>query len=416
MKRIILFSLICLLILLLFTGCPELFKDMEYAIIQNKSDYTIVVFVDNEYKNIVAPGVTYKFGLYTKVTYTLLCRADPYKWGPKKIILKKGEPYTWVIKNPPEATPVPTIKPTPEPTPIPNGEITINNLSSSLVIIYFAGNMEGTIEAGNSENYTKEIGNYNLLAIPQRISGTWDENIDLSEEGYIWNLETEIESYPADNCRVWNFENNYQNQYGVDDWDTKDNCLFDSSIKKIGNYSIKDDNSNDSAHLQIPIEYIIGESQSVGFWLYVSYLNSGVNTTVSYIYWNGANHIWLRIREDSGEFYIRLFFYKGMTGSYVDSDTFGLNEWHYIAMSYDADNEIGYLIVDNNKYSLEPSGTWDSLLNSWHKITIAWYSSGAYQYRVNMDELCIVANLYIQPGIWVQHYNHNVPWGEEYIP
>ena len=62
--------------------------------IKPKADYTIDIFVDNEYENKVPPGATYEFGLYTNRAYTLLCTAAPHQWGPIKITLKKGAPYT----------------------------------------------------------------------------------------------------------------------------------------------------------------------------------------------------------------------------------------------------------------------------------------------------------------------------------
>ena len=197
------------IVTIFLNSCPGIFKDTEYCIIDKKSDYTIFVFVDNEYKNTVTPDNSYKFGLYTEQTYSILCTSGTNQWGPKNKKLIKGKPYTWIINNPPEPIGTPTPEPTSVPTPIPEAYITINNNSLWSVNIIINGLTEGLpLDSEKSVTYTKPIGNYNLVA--QINAGefdgrVWAENINLSEEGYIWSLEPSSEFYPVENYRIWNF-------------------------------------------------------------------------------------------------------------------------------------------------------------------------------------------------------------------
>jgi len=36
--------------------------------------------------------------------------------------------------------------------------------------------------------------------------------------------------------------------------------------------------------------------------------------------------------------------------------------------------------------------------------------------KIYLDELIMATNQFTDPQIFVDHYNHNVPWGAEYIP
>jgi hypothetical protein len=167
MKKVIIISPGCLLILFFLNSCPALFKDVEAININNESIYTINFFVDNEYENTIAPGNKFQTARYTNEKYSLLCASGSYKWGPKTINLKKGKPYTWTIKN---------------PTPDVTGDIVIFNNTLHTVVIFFSKKYQGyLIKAGENIRYTEKTGIYDLYALTTDGSNlSWNNTIDLT--------------------------------------------------------------------------------------------------------------------------------------------------------------------------------------------------------------------------------------------
>jgi len=89
--------------------------------------------------------------------------------------------------------------------------------------------------SGSSAAFTKVTGvGYDLYAVSA--NGNWYVHIDeLPEDGFIWDLQSDTELFP-DNCLVYNFENNFEDQSGMDYWDYKKDVSFSSLIKKMTGY------------------------------------------------------------------------------------------------------------------------------------------------------------------------------------
>lgn len=317
-----------------------------------------------------------------------------------------------------EPTPEPTVPPTPvpteTPTPLPQADITVNNNSSWNVNVYIGGILEGAINAGDNNTYTKDIGNYDLIA--QVNSGEhqgeyWSENIDLTITAYIWNLEPGIESYP-ENCRVFNFEDNYEDHLGIDDWNSKIDLDLNSSVVKYGSYSLTGMSGNLGIIRTNDNWGTIGESQSCGFWIYIDdELVEGLYSLLS-IYSSIENVIRIRLEiDDSGIFPIMII-EKGNIETILEGDYIDTEEWYYVGICYNSGSNTAYFVVNDTINTISPSGTWTGSNNFLLQLTIANYTNIVY----NIDELCIVADKFIDPQVFVDHYNHNVPWEAEYVP
>lgn len=392
MKRFLLFSIFCI-IFLSFSSCPELFKDVEEIIVDNQSDFTLEFFVDDEYRETIAPGTTYQTADYTKVEHILLCTSDPYQWGPVTIVLDKGTPYIWTIENP--AT----------------GNITVNNNSSfDNVCIIIGGLVAGYLDSGENGTYSRFVGNYNLIASTP--TGSWQQNIDLTEEGYIWNLEANIEFFPSENCQVWNFEDTHEDHLGIDDWDVKGEYIALSTLhSKFGDYSY----FATSSHRGNLIKYIDGtikNSQSACIWVYFTSITNSFYPSAIFHFYDIDNRFLLYAYEDNLRLAIKL---NGVENFFDEIliENISLNTWHLLGISYNADNTTLYIVANTTIFSYE---ILDEIIEN-GIIKINFVTDNNYLDSTQfIDEAFIAPNQFIDPQIFVDHYTHNAPWGEEYIP
>lgn len=272
----------------------------------------------------------------------------------------------------------------------------------------------GRVISSTSESFKRSSGyTYSMYCIDKDeifIWGPKEVYIDFDED-YEWIIgDPESESYPSENCHVFNFENNYEDQYGIDNWSVKVNEALSLTEKKFGNYSLFA-KTDSFAGLQTDSSYwTIGKSQSIGVW--VKFIDLPVSGTLITAYCNVAETNFFFIKASSNG----IGFFVGKNGtesSSIYTTTPIDGEWHYVALSYNTDTNICYGIVDNNIIFFEPSGTWGTGYGV-ANIMAANNDEGIRTFY--MDEACFAPDQYIHPDTWVQHYNHNIPWGAEYIP
>ncbi len=231
------------------------------------------------------------------------------------------------------------------------------------------------------------------------------------------NPPASIEFLPNPNYRIFDFENDYDDQDGNDDWDTKTNLAFDSGTYKINNYSLSATSGNNGI-LAVTNTGSIGESQALGGWFYISSSGTATDTTafaLMYLY-EADNNIGLFLGRNLGNNTLTLKYLVEKNGSIVanlitvcDID---LDEWVYIGYSYDSTTDKIYVIY--NDTILESSvlgGSWGSGTFDY----IAVYTKNnqvtdGITASVNIDELLFYWDKYLDPNILAQHYTHGVAW------
>jgi len=235
------------------------------------------------------------------------------------------------------------------------------------------------------------------------------------------NPPDSAELFPGSNYRIFNFENNYEDHLGVDDWSQKTNGAFDSSEKKFGSYSLFATNTNIS-NIRTPAGGTIGEDQSFGFWLRLDY--SGTSSTaetisIAVLYQSPGDYIAIRISQEIGsdDIKINLTVLKSSVYEY-DNDFIVLTSgsWYYIGISYDSDNDIAYLNINNVIYNTGViGGTWGTGAFDYCVLMGRQnFANGGLTITNRFDELVFAWDQYITPNIWAQHYNHNVTWNTDY--
>ncbi len=436
---------ICLIILcvisLSISGC---FPDGKYhslieITLTNQTTHNVNFFtrrIENEEEmsvtnhGIIPAQTSESFQRASGYTYAMYCTAsienETITYGPQEIYIDFDNDYEWTVSDSPTAepteTPEPTITPepteeptlTPEGTPLPEGDITINNNSPWDVNISISGFVEEILNSGDTGIYTRAIGNYNLLAQVNTIQ-YWSENIDLTETGYVWDLNTSTETYPIVNYRIFDFENNYEDHLGVAYWVVTNTTLFDLNYKKFGNYSLFGSGTTMDYIRSDNDEWTPGESQACAIWILGTKLDSGGTYCIGFDQaYAPQNRIIAYISSDSVSFLI----YKANGGSSTYHDftvNISNNKWHYFGFSYNKNSNTFYGIFDDNIYTISDiPGTWDASASHTGYIRIRTYNN--VDYTMFVDEAIICPDEFIDPQIFVDHYNHGAPWGAEYIP
>jgi len=226
------------------------------------------------------------------------------------------------------------------------------------------------------------------------------------------NPPTSDEFIPHPNFRVFNFENNYQDHLGVDDWGTKTDLAFSTTQKKFGSYSLYDDNSvGGTSGLIAPASYTCGQSQAMGIWIYPTVSNMD-NFLLANLQWDANNYISLAVDSPSNEVAtFKILMRKGGTLTTITStQELPINQWYYIAFSYNATTNKMYLVVNTEIVEDTPSGAWGVSTSVYTSLSTCLYAVGIFYFRSYMDELLIYPNKYLDPNYLAQHYTHNTAW------
>jgi hypothetical protein len=226
---------------------------------------------------------------------------------------------------------------------------------------------------------------------------------------------TGTEFLPHPDFRIFAFENNYQDQYGVDDWVTKTDLAFDST-KKFGTYSLRA-SSTMSGLLASPTAGTFGGSQAFGAWVYFSASGTATATgTLTMMAMSGTyDQVYINTRHTNGSAVIQIGASVVKNSVTVYNAAFGTisNGWHYIGGVYDSSSDILYVTVDGTIYNTGVlGGTWYGgsasgyfFIRPKHNYVYAGITYSAF-----FDELLFYWDKYLDPEIFVQHYTHNVTW------
>lgn len=409
--RIIGILLIACIVVLTIIGCfpSGEFHSLVDITLSNQSSYNVNFFTrrigDREEMSdtdhgIVLSGTSNSFKRSSGYTYSMYCKDknEIHNWGPKEVYIDFDQDYEWIIEDP------------------PRGNITINNNSGYNINIHISDIDKGNINSGEFTVYSEEIGNYNLKARIENGSYTgycWHNSIELTEAGYIWNLEINTELYPSENCYVWNFEEIYNDHLGKIECNIVLGEIFYSPNKKYDDFSLH----TKSEELIIQSDFIhatIGLSQSMGSWIYISDWNDNLQGFAIFEITNKyapLNLIQYRLKKEDLDYKAVIDVRKNSTPSNLKGEyIFNVNKWNYVAFSYDADTNLLWLVCNDSITSYEPEGSWGE------GTLCARYFSHTTNVNSYLDETIWLPNQFIAPQVFVDHYNHNVPWGAEYIP
>ena len=154
--------------------------------------------------------------------------------------------------------------------------------------------------------------------------------------------------------------------------------------------------------LALSIEWV-GKATGICQWAYLTAArNFGWNVPTGLTY---DDYISIYVYET----YLRVAVKKGDVTVLDDTTTITgsfHNEWHLFGAVYDADEDELTVVVDNNKY------VFSSLGGSWTvspgdgDITPLWVPDAGSI----LDDLLIAVDDSADPDLFIQHYNHNVPW------
>ena len=320
---------------------------------------------------------------------------------------------------------------------VDNGDLTANNISvgklvaSEINTIFLqatAAVIVGYYTGGTGTNESPEEGDRRAvieedeMRLEEWTAGVWStvrgvliggivaglflSGIGCNNAYHPENPPTNIEYFPNNNYRVFNFENNHQDQYSTDDWNTKTNVAYSTTQKKYGAYSLFAAASSVSDS-RFTSGGITGQDQSIGFWAYLDTLTAANAQMLQYYYEPGSSTNQLYITATNTGIYFGTY-----KGSFDNEQYFFSGDysggWHYFGISWKESENKLYCVLDNEIQTVTNTDTWDS---GTFEFRLRAYNTSI---KIYIDEVVYSPNQFINPDIWVQHYNHNTAWNIDF--
>jgi len=210
-----------------------------------------------------------------------------------------------------------------------------------------------------------------------------------------------LDPIPGRGFHLFKFDNNAQDQHGVDPWTITAGAFAYSTTRWEGTHSLYPD------HLLAWYAggWVVGASCTACFM----FRDDTTAVQHGILSFNASN------LDDRIRLYysyprtMRLEIKKGAAvAEEISSAVLSTGTWHFVGMTYNSATNTGYLRVDGNQYSLTPSGTWGSGTKS---VYLALPPSPAQR---KMDDLLISADTAMDPDLFFQHVQRNVAWTAEY--
>ena len=220
--------------------------------------------------------------------------------------------------------------------------------------------------------------------------------------------EVSAEFFPSAEFRVFNFENNYEDQHGVDDWSTKVDVALTTAQKKFGLRSLFATANNDGSLATPSTYWSVGEDQAFGIWFYPTVYSPTLGFSPIFCYRTVTDTLEIIVFDDK----VRMLIQKG--GNTTTNDftiALPLNTWHFIGLIYDSSLDKIYLVVNDEIVSWTTfPGTWNTGTKGALVVVSGNNYNGSTYY---LDEALFAPDQLIDPDIFVQHYNHNVAWNTD---
>ncbi len=297
------------------------------------------------------------------------------------------------------------------------------NISGSLTIGYNGTGTESSPDEGDRRIYIDG----DEISFEEYTGGAWstvnsiklggaDSNGNfapfLSCRGVVNPLadDVNVEFFPSEDFRVFNFENHYRDQYGVDDWELKSNVGFINTIKKFGFYSLK--STSGAGVLRAKETWTVGQSQTAGAWVYFQDLGSTPRHTLFGYFTDDYDEIDVFI-DNNNKINLRLTVGTEPVITITSTMTVSTGQWYFIGFTYNRSHNNAHLIVNDKIYSHTVSNAWGNGANPIIYAQVENTENGATTCNSLMDELLFAPDINIDPNLFVQHYNHNVPWNTD---
>lgn len=314
------------------------------------------------------------------------------------------------------------------PAPVPKAAI--ENIHLDFSSPSGNGTIENPVEGdrlytriGTTDSYQEFTGGQwvtqNSLLLGILIAGLFFPGIGCQAVFNPDNPPTTTEYLPHPDFRVFNFENNYQDQNGVDDWATKSADLaFSTTWKKFGSRSLCA-GSTKIANLDALTTATIGSYQSIGLWCNVAISNGTASgeqgiTFISIEDVGQNNYIDIRIlkNDHSNSFRFWVLMNKNNVNkiNVIDS-TIRTDGEFFLGFSYDSLSDTLYFIVNDTIVNCGVAGGAWGAGTAYLTIKVRnAYALASYTCTNYIDELLTYYNKYLAPEYLAQHYTHNVPW------
>lgn len=231
------------------------------------------------------------------------------------------------------------------------------------------------------------------------------------------NPPQSIESFPSQTFKVFDFENNLNDQNGDSSFWTDTNAIFNDSIKKFDSYSLTGDSDSDSKIAAISNFLKIGNSFTIGFWLY---FESG--QTVPTLSEFGFFYLNLTPISDriniffTSDYSLTLTVVKDDVAIINNEDTgidISVDSWQYITISYDEDNDSVTVTKNKEIYNTGAlGGSWENPGSyfDYYWLSLSFYDASPYYFfRFHIDDLCL-SNSVTNLDIFIQHYLSETKW------
>jgi hypothetical protein len=230
---------------------------------------------------------------------------------------------------------------------------------------------------------------------------------------YNVNNPPDTQLFPHPDFELYDFDGDYENVAGVDDWYDKYEAGFDSGYSKFGTQSLTDDNS------PIGTGYTgayrlgdanIGESQSFAFWTKMRLNPSNDYMEIASLYWDLNNYIQI-IHHTVGEsFYYSLRIRKSGTIYEINGTSVDKAREHHVGAVYDKDSDTAYLLQDGVVYSAVLGGSWGAPATCSFYVLPSYVISGAYYSRAYISYLVAAYDKYSDPYIIAEQYINGLEW------
>jgi hypothetical protein len=306
-------------------------------------------------------------------------------------------------------------------------------LQATLVVIGYHTNGTGTY-ASPEEGDTMMYLSGNTILRAERISATWVQKMvlgTLSAGAFVAvlgacvlchpsNPPSSYEVLPNPNYRVFGFNNDYEDQFGVDDWDVKLNTAFDSSVKKFGIYSLTGTEGDNTSLKQVATGDP-NEPQTAGVWVYINITNGEGNAAQEFnvigFMKDSSNYVDIKVVKtaSSNSYRFKMSYYAigAEIESYTDTESHTGAAWYY----------LGLMEAPVGTGTTNITSVFDYRINI-TAVEISPYSGNLYlfacpAYNVNvagtiyncrMDELLFYYNKSLDMNLLAAHYTHNVAW------
>jgi len=238
------------------------------------------------------------------------------------------------------------------------------------------------------------------------------------------NTAPRMAMLPEATCRIFDCENDAEDQHGVDNWSGKTDISYSSGTKKFGTYSMYCASASTTGYLSFNSDMgdinLDDDAWAFGGWFY-----TGVSTSAV-----GCNLLWItdHVDTDNGTYIYAGWNYNGgspqitvtiqvkESGSftYNDSSTLSItaNAWHYIALVHHAGDHTVTLVVDDQQTTEDAGADLDPHTGGTFSGHFDIKNNDGY--ATYLDEVLVDFETDIAVADVIQHYNDGVTWNTDY--